>query len=158
MTLTIRPATATDITALCDLNRIVQHWHADTYPEHFKKDVSPDAAHAFWNARLTEDDSFIDVALIHDAPAGYAFSRLQTRPDSFISHPRRRLHIEHIVTAPAHRRQGVARALMMSADSRARALDCHGMTLDSWAHNTEAHAAFEAAGLAKTRFWFAKRL
>lgn len=156
--LAIRRAEASDITALCAMHGIVQSWHADTYPRHFKPDLDPRALHGFWKDMLTATDRMVLCADYAAESAGYLLASHLTRPETLYAHARKTLHVEHLCVAPDHRRKGVATALLRAAEEIAVAEGCLDMTLDTWIDNRVAQATFESAGLNLTRLWYAKRL
>jgi len=54
--------------------------------------------------------------------------------------------VDELAVSPAHRRQGLARALFERVLAEARAEGLRDVELTSWSFNVEAHAAFEALG------------
>ena len=63
-------------------------------------------------------------------------------------HGRPYLLVENVVVAAAHRRRGIARALLAEAERRARSAGCYKLQLS--AEDREAFRFYEAAGLEAT--------
>lgn len=151
----VRRAGPDDLEHVVRLNAFVQGWHAAHYPEVFHATPDPDALRAHFAAAMA--DPAVTVFLSGDPPAAYAMCALRDRPANAFSPARRRLTIEHVATDPGQRRQGHARALF-AAEALAREAGCHEIVLDTWAANSEAHAAFRALGYAPQRHLFARPL
>lgn len=69
----------------------------------------------------------------------------------------KRLYVEDLVTTIPWRRQGVAHALLAEMTSRAQALGCLVLDLDSGVQLTDAHRFYMREGLAITAFHFSRR-
>lgn len=154
----IRPASHADVPELLRLNRIVHDWHASHYLQAFPAKPNADAVQTMFLEAITDDKAHVVVAEKDGQTCGYLFATHDTSTGSAVSHPKNRLHIEHICVDPEHRGQGFARALLSDAEAFARARGCRDVTLDSWAQNHGAHAAFQAQGLSVARLRFSKDL
>ncbi|GFE64868.1 GNAT family N-acetyltransferase [Litoreibacter roseus] len=154
----VRPASDKDLKELVKLNKIVQGWHAETYPDRFKFESDPKWLHQFFTEKIEADDAGVFVGTANEDVAAYMFFSIVDRPESPITYAIRRLHIEHIVVDPDFRRSGLASALIIAAENVAQDVEATEITLDTWTANTTAKAAFQAMGLIHERSWFAKRL
>ena len=145
MAITIRDADESDVDLLVELSRIGQELHADALPAYFERHESRAAA-AWIRSRLGRAESRTWIARAGDVPVGYVVAVVRDRPGDARCKPRRTCEIEEIAVSPAHRRQGVARALVdrVLADARARGI--RDVELTSWSFNADAHRAFEALG------------
>lgn len=155
-----RHATTADLGELIRLNSVVQRWHAETYPAVFKRGPQPGEARAFFTDQIAVPDKVLIVSEAAEGtpPTGYLLATLKASEGTPVSHPDKRLHVEHIVVAPEARRAGHARALMQRAETIATEVGCTGLSLDSWEANTDAHAFFVSCGYALRRYWFHKPL
>ena len=70
----------------------------------------------------------------------------------------RRLYVDDLVTDGACRSRGVGRALLGHLESKARALDCDVMALDSGTQRTRAHRFYFREGFQIPAFCFRKDL
>jgi ribosomal protein S18 acetylase RimI-like enzyme len=61
-------------------------------------------------------------------------------------HPPSMLYVDALAVAPAHRRRGVASALLTRAEEAAAAHDLDGVALDTGLHNEPARALYAASG------------
>jgi ribosomal protein S18 acetylase RimI-like enzyme len=155
MSITVRDADEKDIDRLVELNRFAQDLHVAALPEHFKT-PDPVALAELFRAKLRRNDARGWIASARGLPVGYTFSVIRERPDHALSFAQRFCEIDEIAVSSAHRRQGVARALIDAAvaDARARGIDQGELT--SWAFNTEAHRAFQALGFRPRVIRFAR--
>ncbi len=64
--------------------------------------------------------------------------------------PERMLYVDALATDPAHRRSGVASALLADADRMAAAAGLDGVALDTGLENLGARALYERAGFTPT--------
>jgi GNAT superfamily N-acetyltransferase len=70
----------------------------------------------------------------------------------------RRLYVDDLVTDEAHRSTGIGHALLGWLESRARALDCDVLALDSGVQRFRAHAFYFREGFFIPSFCFRKAL
>ena len=91
------------------------------------------------------------VALVDGEVAGFATVQYIHRPEGPYTLPLDFYHVEEFGVDAAHRRRGVATALVeyMKADARARGF--HRLDLDMWEFNAGALAFYEAAGFSTYR-------
>ncbi|MEM6479441.1 MAG: N-acetyltransferase [Pseudomonadota bacterium] len=158
----VRAANAKDLGPLAGLCAEVQAWHAATYPAYFQPNPLEAELADYFAAKLGEDGThiFLSEFLSEDAgsPAGYLFCRVIDRQPGLFHRARRRLLIEHVGVAAAHRRQGHATALFAAAKELAQREDCHDLSLDTWEANAAAQAFFEGQGFTQQRRLYAKAL
>jgi GNAT superfamily N-acetyltransferase len=75
-----------------------------------------------------------------------------------LNRPRPDAWIPDLVVDPAARRMGAGRAMLEEAERLARARGCWQLTLESGYRRTEAHAMYEAFGMANDGYYFGKPL
>jgi GNAT superfamily N-acetyltransferase len=121
-----------------DLPRIAELF--DGYRQFYGQAPDPDGARAFLRERLQAADSVVLIAERDRRFLGFA----QLYP-SFSSQSMKRLWIlNDLFVAPAHRRGGVGRALLVAADEFARATVAKGLLLATQKTNATAKALYEA--------------
>src|SRR5690606_30212891 len=86
------------------------------------------------------------IASVGRVEVGYAVTVLRERPANALCLARQYYELDEIGVAPAHRRQGVARALVERVVSEAKSRGVPDVELTSWAFNSAAHDAFRALG------------
>lgn len=145
MPITIRDAEDRDVNLLADLNRFVQDIHVAALPTYFKHPELGAVAESF-RAKLARPDVRAWIASMGDVAIGYVVSVLRERPENALCLARRFYELDEIAVSPAHRQQGVARALVERVVTDACLQGVADVELTSWAFNTDAHAAFEALG------------
>jgi ribosomal protein S18 acetylase RimI-like enzyme len=145
MSLSIRRAHDSDVHVLTSMNRHVQELHARHRPDYFKQ-FDSDAVADWFRSMLTKPSVQGWIAARDAVDIGYAIAVVHERPDNAFLYARRLCEIDQIVVMPERRRSGVARALIDCVIADARARGIRDIELSSWAFNTEAHAAFRAAG------------
>jgi ribosomal protein S18 acetylase RimI-like enzyme len=141
----IRAAEERDVDSLAGLNAFVHDIHVAALPSYFRHPEPGRVAESF-RARLGRQDVRVWIASVGELVVGYVVSVLRERSETTLSLARRFWEVEEISVSPAHRRQGVARALVERVVSEARLEGAPDVELTSWAFNTDAHAAFQALG------------
>lgn len=129
--MTIRPATREDAPALARLN-------AD-----FNGVVEPPEALAGRMAQLAGLETAL-LAEIDGRAAGFACLRIV----ACLCSPEPHAELTELYVDPAHRRRGVARALIARAEQLARAGGATELMLLTGSHNDAAQAVYRAAGFA----------
>lgn len=152
MEITIRPARREDLPRVNEVRRQVNDVHVEGRPDIFR---------AGWNEALQShvyeafDDANCDVivALAGDTLCGFATVQLIRRPETPYSLARDFYRVEEFGVDEAHRRMGVATALVeyMKRDAVKRGLG--RLELDVWAFNRGALAFYEAAGFTTYRHY-----
>ena len=145
MLITIRDADEGDADVFVVLSEGVQELHARALPAFFKKPERGAVVNLF-RARLRRPDVRAWIAEVEGMPVGYAVATIRERPENALCLARRLYELDEIAVSVAHRRQGVARALMDRVLTQARSEGIRDVELTSWSFNVEAHAAFTALG------------
>ncbi|HEY6476360.1 MAG TPA: GNAT family N-acetyltransferase [Polyangia bacterium] len=128
--------------AMPDLPRVAELF--DGYRQFYGQLADPDGARQFLRERLQSGDSVILVAVAEKEKRLAGFVQLYP---SFSSVSMKRLWIlNDLFVAPAHRRGGVARALLASAEDFARATSAKGLLLATQKNNAPAKSLYEARG------------
>ena len=123
-----------------DLPRVAELF--DAYRQFYGQPADPDGARRFLRERLQAGDSVVLVAEKEKRLVGFA----QLYP-AFSSQSMKRLWIlNDLFVTPAHRRAGVARALLSAAEDLARATTAKGLVLATPKTNAAARALYEARG------------
>ncbi|MEL6100584.1 MAG: GNAT family N-acetyltransferase [Pseudomonadota bacterium] len=154
----MRPADSADLDDLVSLNAVVQRWHANNYPKHFRADPNARALRQFFATCLQDPHAHILLALRKGQILAYLMARQYLRPNSPLTHARNRMHIEHIAVLPSAQRQGIGKALISRIEATAREQRCDEIMLDTWADNVDAQAAFGKSGFRPQRYWYSKEL
>ena len=145
MAIEVRRAVTGDVEALVRLQREIQELHILNRPEDFK--AGDDLAVAAWiRDRIGATDATVWVAVIAGEVLGNAVAVSKHRADHLLSPAREWCEVEQIVVTRAHRRKGIARALLQAVVVDARSRGLEQIELTSWSFNTEAHKAFAAFG------------
>lgn len=143
----IQRARLGDEQVLASLCAEVQALHATARPDVFKpadsaglaawfKDVLETGSAKAWICRLGED------------PVGYVLVRDQRRADDVFCRERRWYEIEQLGVLPAHRRAGLARALVARVVDAAAADGVDAIELHGWSFNEAAQRTFQSLGFA----------
>jgi GNAT superfamily N-acetyltransferase len=142
----VRHATSDDADALIALNATVQKLHADAESSIFRQPHSGVFHPKPVSEILAESSNTILIACDGDEVIGYAWIKLQDRPETITTHANHWLNIEHIAVRPDAQGKGVGAALMRRAKEVAREQGIHQLTLTSWSFNTKAHRFFASHG------------
>lgn len=145
MSITVRQADHRDVELLVDLSRIAQELHAAAEPEYFKRH-EPGAVAKVFRSNLQRPEVQVWIANIDEAAVGYAVVAVHDRPKNAICQARRFCFLEEIAVSPAHRRKGVARALVDRVLTEARSQGVPDVELTCWSFNADAQAAFKSLG------------
>ena len=153
MTAQIRRATDEDVDALVGLQREIHQLHVANRPDFFTP-TRDDAVAGWLRGLLASEDARIWVAIDAGIVVGNVLTNQQQRPKSIFSSALDWCEVDQIVVAQAHRRRGIARALLNAVIDDAHARGIADIQLTSWSFNHAAHAAFERLGFAPklTRF------
>lgn len=123
-----------------DLPRVAELF--DAYRQFRGQPSDPDGARQFLRERLQAGDSVVLVAEKEKRLAGF----VQLFP-GFSSASMKRLWIlNDLFVTPAHRRAGIGRALLSSAEDLARATGAQGLVLAIPKTNAPARALYETRG------------
>jgi ribosomal protein S18 acetylase RimI-like enzyme len=140
MTPHIRPATTTDLDALAPL--------FDAYRRFYEQPSDIEMARNFLSARLSRSES---VVLVAQRPDGALAGFCQLYPSfcSVLAQPIYTLY--DLFVPPAHRQQGVAKALLAAAAERGRRDDMARLDLTTAHTNHAAQALYEGMGWVQDR-------
>ena len=91
---------------------------------------------------------FVRLTLLHSAPVAHPRLMRHLRATAAVAPrpPERMLYVDALATDPAHRRRGVARALLAEAERMAAAAGLDGVALDTGIENRAARSLYERAG------------
>jgi ribosomal protein S18 acetylase RimI-like enzyme len=91
---------------------------------------------------------FVRLTLVHSAPWRIPRLMRHLRATSAVAPrpPERMLYVDALATTAAHRRRGVARALLAEAERMAAAARLEGVALDTGIENRAARALYERVG------------
>ncbi|MFB6104848.1 MAG: GNAT family N-acetyltransferase [Halobacteriaceae archaeon] len=107
------------------------------------EDIREDG-HTYRQSLLEDDDARTLVARSPDTWIGFLTAMIETPPPIFEQDPACR--VDEVYVAPAHRRRGVATALLEAVEEWARTRDCVALTLVVPAGNDAATAVYDAYG------------
>ena len=145
MTVQVRRATIGDLSAFLELHAQVHGLHLQHRPDQFK----PTETHAIetrFREGLGADSPKIWVAERGGNVVGYALEVRAEKAENAWCPARRCCEIEQIAVDAAHRRAGVASALLQAVVDSAHAAGIQEIELTSWSFNQDAHRAFEHFG------------
>jgi ribosomal protein S18 acetylase RimI-like enzyme len=158
MTVTIRTAVDADLGALIKLNAQVQKLHAQVYPTDFKSSTDEGEVRDFLASVMRQTDHTILLALVDGAVAGYAWFKIQHRPQTPFTWAKKRVFLHHIGVDSGRRRLGIGSALITQVEERARAAGIGEVALDMWSLNDTAQAFFKACGMQTYRLFLRKQI
>ena len=149
--ITVRPAKREELERVNELRRMVNDLHVAGRPAHFRPGFNrPLRSHVY--EQFDQPERFgVLVGLVDGEVAGFATVQYVHRPEGPYTHALDFYHVEEFGVDAAHRRRGVATALVayMKADAKARGFT--RLDLDVWAFNDSALAFYEAAGFTTYR-------
>jgi len=141
----IRLASSSDLKAVAELNAEVQQLHVASRPDQFKSPQLSELEQ--WFSQLLQNPAAkVWVADISSVPVAYAVILVREGQETPFSPARKWWNIDQLGVQAAHRRNGIARALIGKIISEARAHDVAELELSSWAFNQNAHAVFASLG------------
>ncbi len=148
--ITVRPAKREELSRVNELRRQVNALHVAGRPAHFRPGFN-EALQSHVYDRFESDDAGVLVALDGGEVAGFATVQYVHRPEGPYTLPLDYYHVEEFGVDEAHRRRGVAAALVdyMKKDARARGF--RRIDLDMWSFNEGAQAFYEAVGFTTYR-------
>jgi ribosomal protein S18 acetylase RimI-like enzyme len=146
MNFAVRRAGEADADAISLLNTDVQSLHAGTMPERFKApgpDTFPPSAARIL---LANPKHFIFIAELDSEPVGYIYAELVHQFETPLRHAWDEVHVHHISVRPAHRRRGIASALLDCVHAAVREIGVGLVTVQVWAFNEGSQAFFRRHG------------
>jgi GNAT superfamily N-acetyltransferase len=145
MTLQVRRATSKDLNPFLELHAHVHGLHLQHRPDQFKQ-TERAAIEARFHEFLASATCKVWIAELAGKVVGYAVEIQAQKAENAWCPTRRCCDIEQIGVDLAHRRTGVATALLQAIVDSAHAAGIHEIELNSWAFNQDAHRAFESFG------------
>jgi ribosomal protein S18 acetylase RimI-like enzyme len=142
----IRPATAADFHAVCDLSSQVLKLHAERWPQFFKDPTPAVPTRDAYDDWLSNSSRHVLVADVDGEVVGYAIAEVQHRPETPYKYPLDVLYIEQIGVRAVDRRRGCAKALVEAITALPRTRGIGRVELDVWAFNEAAQASFKSMG------------
>lgn len=149
----VRRAGSADVAAVTALMRAQNAYHVDLVP-HIVKRVDRATTEAWCAERLAASDCAIFLAWSgaggaeEEEAVGLVMLHVKEIADQAGLHGIRLGFVDELFVQEAARRRGVARALVAAARDCARALRCNALSLNVWAENEAAIAAYAALGFA----------
>ncbi len=143
--ITVRLANETESEQINALRKQVNDLHVQGKPEVFRPGF-PKELQEYIHVIRNDPDKDIAVAESDGAIVGYAVLHHITRPETPFMFERDYLDIDEFGVDEAHRRQGVATALIDFIRAYAKEKDLHRIELNMWEFNSGALAFYEAAG------------
>jgi ribosomal protein S18 acetylase RimI-like enzyme len=155
MNKTVRRADGSDTQALSLLNSDVQNLHASALPERFKPPGPDSFPETFARALIADPSNLVFIAEVDSAPAGYAYAEIVHLPETPLRHAWDEVHLHHLSVRSAHRRKGVASALLDAVRAAAGEIGIGVVTLQVWTFNEDAQAFFRRQGFTPymARLW-----
>ena len=142
----IRRAMAEDAELLCRLNAPVQEIHVDARPDFFKPHAFATAMIENYQARLTDENTYVFIGEVDREPIGYVVAQLVERPENSYTFPVRFALIDQMSVNPEHRSSGYGEQLMQQVFKLAKAQGINTVLLTVWAFNSRAIAFYERQG------------
>ena len=147
----IRPARREDLERVNELRRMVNDVHVQGRPAHFKPGFGPELQGHIHDQFDNPQRFGVLVAEADGDVVGFATVQYVHRPEGPYTLPLDFYHMEEFGVDAAHRRRGVATALVdyMKRDARERGFQ--RLDLDVWGFNDDALAFYEAVGFSTYR-------
>ena len=142
----VRYAKREELESVNKIRKQVNEVHVKGRPDLFREDgwqfIEP-----FVYTRFDEENSGVIVAAIEDEIVGFAVVQYIVRPESPYNKEQKYFHIEEFGVNEAHRRKGIATAMIDFVKEDARKRGFKKIELDMWEFNQDALAFYESAGL-----------
>ena len=141
----LRPANEKDLALLVQLNATVQALHTQLRPGAFQPPGHAAMASHFADELMSREIQTV-IAQVDSQPAGYVIVRHVVQEANAFKQERRFLSVDQLAVVPAHRRQGVGRALMAHARQIARDRGLTRLEREAYALNHGAQAFYASEG------------
>ncbi|XUL89932.1 N-acetyltransferase family protein [Streptomyces galilaeus] len=149
--ISIRTASADDVSTLATLNGIVHSAHAQHRPDLFISVPATNALEAQLSSQMEDPDVTFLIAETPDGrPVGYAMARLVTRHASALTIPDQVISLQQIAVDPSAARSGVGSALLDEVRNLGRTAGCRRLVTEVWDFNQGAYTFYQTAGLRPT--------
>jgi diamine N-acetyltransferase len=145
LVLEIRRAVAGDVEALVESHRELHAVHLENRPDQFRVTRDEEIAGVF-RTRLSAGSTKVWVAELDGQAVGHVVVLQHQRAEHAMCPARQWWDVDELGVMSAHRRSGIARALLQTVVDAANAAGVREIELNSWAFNHTAHAAFESFG------------
>lgn len=143
---TIRRAAAEDYEAVRELMALDFEFHRDARPDYFQ--ARSEYARADFDALCAQEASIAWVAEAGGRAVALCFGRIFATEENDFCRARRIAMIEDLVTLPAHRGRGMARALIETAREQAARAGAQAVELCVWGFNERAARLYAGMGFA----------
>lgn len=143
--------TTKDFKEIARLNKSVQDWHQQNYPEVFKP-FDLKAIEKALQAMLEKDKVFAFVAELNGNPVGYLLAYLEHRSESAFQYAQSILNIDQILVLEKYRGSGIGKALIDRAIELAKEKQVDEIQLDHWSANQSAEHFFAMHGFEYFRY------
>ena len=141
----IRDAIESDLQVLANAMVRLQKLHVDAFPNVYKPFTAV-AAVSHLTDLMSLPDFNVRVLIHSNQIVGHAILAVETTSASMFKHAQRYGHLTQIEVAPAYRRLGFGRLLLLDAEDIARQLGLDRIVLDVWAFNDTARDFFGKGG------------
>ena len=143
----IRPAVIQDYSSLCDLMKIVDQLHSDNFPDRYKvPEDNKVRSLEYIRETIAGPNSQIFIAESTKKLIGFIVVVLVETSDFPILVKRKFAVIDNIGVHPDNRKQGLATALMASAEGWAKEKGAHNIELNVYLFNTNAQILYNKLG------------
>lgn len=146
MSITIRPASFTDIPVLQTLFAEIDELHVRAHPERFRHTDEPARAESYLREQIGNPDFPFLVAVAGDGVVGFVQGAVYRASELGLLVPRRWLWVETLCVRSDWRRRGVGHALMAAVEAWAQAHDIHAVEFNVWMFNRSAVNFYQALG------------
>jgi ribosomal protein S18 acetylase RimI-like enzyme len=149
-TVTIRPATPDDLSAIGRLGALLVKTHYDFDPKRFMAPTrhTESGYASFLGSQLGREDAVVLVAAEGGTVIGYTYAGVEGRDWMSLRGPAGVMY--DIVVDPAHRGRGVGRALLEATVAALRSRGSPQVVLSTADRNAAAQRLFESAGFRRT--------
>jgi ribosomal protein S18 acetylase RimI-like enzyme len=149
-TVTIRPATPDDLSAIGRLGALLVKTHYDFDPKRFMAPTrhTESGYASFLGSQLGREDVVVLVAAEGGTVIGYTYAGVEGRDWMSLRGPAGVMY--DIVVDPAHRGRGVGRALLEATVAALRSRGSPQVVLSTADRNAAAQRLFESAGFRRT--------
>jgi GNAT superfamily N-acetyltransferase len=128
------------------LNVPVQQIHVDARSDIFKRHAVSVEMIVDYEARLSDENTYIFIGEVEGEPIGYILAQLVERPENPYTFPIRFILIDQMSVNPKHQSKGYGEQLMQQVFELARAQGINTVLLTVWAFNSRAMAFYERQG------------
>lgn len=142
---------ANDAGILLPLLEQVQKLHVDARPDIFRGDAPPTERDAFLRQFIAREGVTALVCLQQDTAIGYLIYELRERGPSALKQAARVGFLHQVGVEAAHRRRGIASALLEEMKTRLRAAGATSIRSEHYAFNAPSAQLMTSAGMQPLR-------